>query len=117
MDGVYEPGGMLPIEELAADLCRLLAKQVVCAREGNLPQFERLGELTGQAVAQIAQLLRDDAVLSEDSRASLQSSYHELLLVLQAESNGVRDSLRQLRQFRKVVTAYRNRADGYARVR
>lgn len=111
MDGACETGNEYLLARLADDLCHLLEQQRGCAREGNLLLFERLGESANQTVAQIARLRSEGSALAPDSRDSLKRLYGELMLVLQTQSDTVRDGLRQLRRFRRVITAYRNKAD------
>jgi hypothetical protein len=99
------------LETLAADLCRSLEEQIACTREGNLVQGERRGQAASRTVTRIVPLLREGLTLSRGSRASLMKLYGELMLVLQTQSNSTSNDLRQLRQFRKAVLAYRNRTD------
>ncbi len=111
MDETRQAGSALLTEGLVTDLRRLLEQQIAHAREGNLLQLERAGESAQQTVARITQLLREGAALSEESRHCLRALYRELMLVLKAESDSVHNNLKQLRHFKKVITAYRNGVD------
>lgn len=91
------------MDELVADLHRLLDGQLAAGREGDFPRAEQLGK---QANGVVAGIVRRGAI-TETQRHALEQSYGELILVLRAHQADVQGRLRQLRQVKRAVGAYR----------
>ena len=94
--------------DLSAQLCHLLSEQIAYARKGNLTQVERLFARTDPIVAAIA---RSEGALTPSSRADLRRLCDELAFVLQAQRDDVRGRLKRLRQVKRVLETYRERAE------
>ena len=102
----------IPVEErnaLASELRRLLEKQRVCARQGNLAEVERLAERASAVVNGMAEHGDGVAEMIAADHEDLGRLYHELMLSLRTEQADVKGRLKQLRQARKVLAAYGGR--------
>jgi hypothetical protein len=96
-------------EDLAEQLCGLLAEQITHARQGNMVQVERLGARADMVLAQMASDQTGQPVMAESQRARLKRQYDELALTLRAEQGDVQTKLKQLRQVKRVVGAYNSK--------
>ncbi len=94
-------------DELVADLLRLLKEQLAAGREGDLARLEQLGERANAVVAGIVRRGGGVPAAMGARRRDLEKSYGELVLMLRAHQADVQSRLKQLRQVKRVVGAYR----------
>ena len=96
-------------EDLAEQLCGLLAEQVTRVRKGNMVQAERLASRVDAVLARMASNQGSQPVMPEPQRARLKRQHDELVLTLRAEQADVQTKLKQLRQVKRVVGAYNSK--------
>ncbi len=94
------------VEDLSAELCRVLEEQIMSVREGNLAQVELSSVRADAIIAKMTPEGTDKPSLSDGDRERLKRLYAELVLTLRAEHADVQTRLKQLRQVKRAVGAY-----------
>lgn len=95
------------LDELAAELHRLLEGQLAAGREGDLSRLEQLGASANAVVAGIVRQGGDVPAVLGARRRELERAYGELTLVLRAQQAEVQGKLKQVRQVKRAVGVYR----------
>lgn len=94
-------------EDLATGLRHLLEEQRAAGREGDFTRMLQLGERADAIVARIVRQGGEVPVALESLRHDLKGLYDELVLMLRAEQADVQGKLKQLRQVKRALGAYK----------
>ena len=95
------------LEGLVARLCGLLAEQVACGRQGRIAQVEHLAAQVDGIIADMTRRPERSPVMTDSQHRRVQRLYGELILTLQADQADVQSKLKQLRQVKRIVGAYK----------
>jgi len=95
------------MEELTTALHHLLEGQLAAGHEGNFARMVQLSELANAVVGRMIAHGSDVPAGMGARRRELKQLYDELILMLRAEQADVQGKLKQLRQMKRAVGAYR----------
>ena len=94
--------------QLFGDLQSLLEEQIELARRSDIAGIEVLAEKANSAVSKIAQITTPEQNDFIGQRQRLTKLYKQLELMLTANKDNIARQLRQTKDTRKTLQAYRN---------